>query len=49
MGIVWFVGVMVVFIFLCAPLQYYLGMTGLALTELIILIMALIPTLLSGQ
>lgn len=49
MGVIWFVGVMVVFIFGCAPLQYYFGMTGLALTEMIILIMALIPTFLAGQ
>lgn len=49
MGVLWFAVVMVVLIEGCRPLQEYFGMTGLALTELIILIMALIPAFLSGQ
>ena len=49
MGIIWFVVVMVVIVFGCAPLQYYLGMTGLALTEIILLILAMIPVFLSKQ
>ncbi len=49
MGVLWFFLFMAVFIFVCAPLQFRFGMTGLALTELIILIMAVIPAFLSGQ
>lgn len=49
MGVLWFFLFMGLFIFAGVPLQHHFGMVGLALTELMILIMALIPTLLSGQ
>ncbi|MDD3958842.1 MAG: CPBP family intramembrane metalloprotease [Clostridiaceae bacterium] len=54
MGIIWFVIVMVVFIFVGVPIQMYFlkadqGMVGLAVTEVIILILAIVPILLSGR
>lgn len=41
-GIVFFILIMAAFFFLCVPMQMYWGMYGLAATELLILIMALI-------
>ncbi|MBN1891646.1 MAG: CPBP family intramembrane metalloprotease [Clostridiales bacterium] len=48
-GIIWFVIVMVGVIFGCSFMQYYWGMVGLALTELFLLIMAVIPVIISKQ
>lgn len=41
-GIVFFIIVMLVFFFICVPIQGLFGLYGLAITELILLIMALI-------
>lgn len=41
-GIILFVSVIAIMIFICAPLQYYLGIWGLAITELILLGVALL-------
>ena len=38
-----------IFIIVCVPLQLNLGMTGLALTELILICLAVIPALISGN
>ena len=45
MGIVWFAIVMVVFVFVAAPIQYALGMWGVAITEIILLLMAVLPAI----
>jgi len=49
MGVIWFFLFMGLFFLVCVPLQRNFGMVGLALTELIILIMAFIPALLSRR
>ena len=41
-GIVFFILIMAAFFFLCVPMQMYWGMYGLAATELLILVMAMI-------
>ena len=41
-GIVFFIVVMLVFFFICVPIQRWFGLYGLAITELILLIMALL-------
>lgn len=41
-GIVFFIVVMLVFFFICVPIQGWFGLYGLAITELILLIMALL-------
>ena len=46
-GLVFFAAVIVVMVVICAPLQLYLGLIGVALTELIFLVMALIAAGLS--
>ncbi len=46
-GIIMFIVHMAVFITVSASLQYYLGMTGLMLTEVIILLFAVVPVVLT--
>lgn len=48
-GIIWFIIVMTGVIFGCSTMQYHWGMVGLALTELFLLIMAIIPVIISKQ
>ena len=46
-GLVFFAAVIIAMVVICAPLQMYLGLIGVALTELIFLVMALIAAGLS--
>lgn len=48
-GIVLFLIIMILFIFVFAPLQYYLGMTGLLLTELGLLAVTMLAVLVTKQ
>jgi len=48
-GIMIFIITIILLIFVAAPLQMYLKMTGLALTELILLVVAVVPALLLKQ
>ena len=48
-GIVFFAAVIAMMIFIAAPVQYFFGMPGLALTELFLLIMAVAATFIFGQ
>lgn len=45
LGIIVFIMVIAVLIFVAAPVQFFLGMWGLAITELILLLCAVIPAL----
>lgn len=48
-GIIGFIIIQIIFVFVFAPLQYYFGMTGLALTELGLLACTLLAVKLTGQ
>ncbi|MCL2054061.1 MAG: CPBP family intramembrane metalloprotease [Oscillospiraceae bacterium] len=48
-GVALFAFQILVFVFVCAPLQYNLGMAGLAATQVILLLLAVIPAVLSGN
>ncbi len=43
MGIVWFVMVILMMFFIATPIQMRFGMVGVAITELILLVMAVVP------
>lgn len=48
-GIIGFLIIQIIFVFVFAPLQYYFGMTGLALTELGLLVCTLLAVKITGQ
>lgn len=48
-GVVTFIIMIVLMIFVAGPVQYYLGMTGLAITEILILLTAVVPALILRQ